>query len=73
MIYLKKFNLPGEDAEYGVIMRENRTCFASLYPFGLFARKGLDAISFDGITMLYGGNGSGKSRSEEHTSELQSR
>lgn len=61
MIYLKKFNLPGEDAEYGVIMRENRTCFASLYPFGLFARKGLDAISFDGITMLYGGNGSGKS------------
>ena len=31
------------------------------YPCGLFSKKGLSDITFDRITIFYGGNGSGKS------------
>ena len=38
-------------------------CFSSnnVYPFKLFPDKGLNRLSFEPITVLYGGNGSGKS------------
>ena len=61
MTYIKKLILPSEYAETDVIMRERRTCFNTFYPFKIFPEKKLSELSFDGITMLYGGNGSGKS------------
>ena len=61
MIYLNGITLPDERAETRVIQSEGRTCFHTFYPFNLFPLKGLGSLSFDRITLLYGGNGSGKS------------
>ena len=61
MVYLKRFVLPSEKAEIGVISAETRTCFGTFYPFKIFPDKQLKALDFDNITLLYGGNGSGKS------------
>lgn len=61
MIYAKRLTLPPPGEEYDLIQKERRTCFTSLYPFGLFPRKGLRAVELDHITIFCGGNGSGKS------------
>ena len=61
MIYVKKLVLPSELAEIDFIKHEKRTCFHTFYPFKIFPDKGLHEISFDTVTMFYGGNGSGKS------------
>ena len=61
MIYVNKLRLPSDKTETGYIVHENRTCFNTVYPFKIFPDKGLSDVSFDSITMLYGGNGSGKS------------
>ena len=61
MVYLKRIILPSEHAENKVILREQRTCFNTFYPFKIFPEKGLCEIELDKITMFYGSNGSGKS------------
>ena len=61
MVYVKKLFLPSERAETDFITHEHRTCFNTFYPFKIFPEKRLGEVSFDGITMFYGGNGSGKS------------
>ena len=61
MIYVRKLNLPSEHAEIKAIELEKRTCFHTFYPFKIFPEKKLSEVQFDGITMFYGGNGSGKS------------
>lgn len=61
MIYLKSIRLPSDADEIRVIQSEARTCFVSFYPFKIFPDKGLSRLTFDTVTMLYGGNGSGKS------------
>lgn len=60
MIYLKTFNLLDEDKEYWGVRGEERTIFNSYYPFGIFVDKEFERITFDNITIFYGGNGSGK-------------
>jgi predicted ATPase len=37
-----------------------RTCYDSFYPFKILAQKDFHRIDFEPITILYGGNGSGK-------------
>ncbi|SHO46681.1 AAA family ATPase [Anaerocolumna xylanovorans] len=54
MLYLTGFHLPGQ---YEMDLYR----FTSAYPFGVFYFKELNHISFDRITIFYGGNGSGKS------------
>lgn len=61
MIYLSTFILPGEGVEYNFILSEKRTCYDSFYPFKVLSKNGLERIDFETITILYGGNGSGKS------------
>ena len=61
MIYIRRLALPGEMEEIRVIKDEKRTVFNTFYPFNLFPQKGLNGMELDGITLLYGGNGSGKS------------
>lgn len=61
MIYVRRFTLPSEVAEIEVIKNEKRTCFGTFYPFKIFPDKGLHTVTFDNVTMFYGGNGSGKS------------
>jgi predicted ATPase len=60
MIYLDCFKFAKEDKEYDFILEEKRTCFDSFYPFKILSQKGFERIDFEPITILYGGNGSGK-------------
>lgn len=66
MKYLESFTLPTEDDEIGYLWSFGKTdmqCYSTtnVYPFKIFPNKGLDRLDFDPITVIYGGNGSGKS------------
>ncbi len=61
MIYLKSFTYPNEDQELDFIMDIKRTCYDTYYPFKILSKNDLHRLEFDTITILYGGNGSGKS------------
>lgn len=63
MIYLRRFTLPGEGAEAAFLSgsRENkRTCYTSRYPFGIFLSRPVPTLELEPVTILCGGNGSGK-------------
>ena len=61
MIYLKRFELPGEDIEWRFfVYGEKRTCFNTYYPFQIFPKMEFEEIEFEPITIFYGGNGTGK-------------
>lgn len=59
MVFLKKFILPSEDAEKGIVFGRLRID-NSIYPIDIFPKKDLREIEFEPITCFYGGNGSGK-------------
>lgn len=61
MIYLKFFTFPNADVEFNFFMDIKRTCYDSFYPFQVLSKHGFERIDFEPITILYGGNGSGKS------------
>ncbi len=58
MIYLRSFSFVPRNADERFEPPE--TCYGSLYPFRLFPTIGLETIEFSPLTILYGGNGSGK-------------
>ncbi len=68
-MYLASFTLPDEKTETGYIISCGRDAYKSfmscypqdLYPFKVFPPKGLTKLTFEPLTILYGGNGSGKS------------
>ena len=64
MLYLSSFFFP--DAETEMDFRNGRgkqqmTCWQTMYPFFVLSEKHLEELFFRPITILYGGNGSGKS------------
>ena len=61
MIYLESFTFPDDDREAGFCMAEKRTCYTSFYPFKVLSRRRFERIDFEPVTILYGGNGTGKS------------
>lgn len=61
MIYLSSFIFPDEDIEVDFIIKQKRTCYDSFYPFKILSKNRFERIDFEPITILYGGNGSGKS------------
>lgn len=61
MVYLSAFTFPNEDMEFDFFMEVKRTCYDSFYPFQILSRHGFERIDFEPVTILYGGNGSGKS------------
>lgn len=61
MIYLNSFKFVDEVREYKFISDEKRTCYDSFYPFNILSKNQFERIDFNTITILYGGNGSGKS------------
>lgn len=61
MVYLHAFSFPNEDMEFDFFMDIKRTCYDSFYPFKVLSKNGLETIAFEPVTILYGGNGSGKS------------
>ena len=60
MIYLDSFSFPNDEVEFDFIMTIQLNCYNSLYPFKILSRKELNILNFEPITILYGGNGSGK-------------
>ncbi|MEG0847095.1 MAG: AAA family ATPase [Niameybacter sp.] len=61
MIYLETFNFPDGDEEFDFILSIKRKCYDSFYPFKILSKNRFERIDFEHITILYGGNGSGKS------------
>ena len=61
MLYLSQFQFPDTEREYDFILDLKRTCYDTLYPFQILSKHQLNVLDFEPITILYGGNGSGKS------------
>ncbi len=63
MIYLRRFSLPTEGNEISFLtgsFKNKRTCYTSRYPFGIFLNREVPALELETVTILCGGNGSGK-------------
>lgn len=60
MIYLSHFQFPDRELEYDFIMGLKRTCYDTVYPFQILSGHSLRRLDFEPVTILYGGNGSGK-------------
>ncbi len=60
MVYLTHFSFPSLEEEYTFHFQLKRTCYDTLYPFGILSKRHLECLDFDPVTILYGGNGSGK-------------
>ena len=61
MIYLSQFTFPDIEEEYDFLMGIRRTCYDTFYPFQVLSKHRLRQLDFETVTILYGGNGSGKS------------
>ena len=61
LLYLQSFSFPDDDREAGFLMQIRRTCYDSFYPFKVLSRRRFERIDFEPVTILYGGNGTGKS------------
>lgn len=60
MIYLSHFEFPDIEEEYDFIMAIKRKCYNTFYPFQTISKHNLRMLDFEPVTVLYGGNGSGK-------------
>lgn len=60
-LFLSAFYFPGEEAESDFLFKLKTTYDQTAYPFGVLPKTGLNEILFRPVTILYGGNGSGKS------------
>lgn len=60
MIYLSHFQFPDIEMEYSFRMAQKRTCYDTYYPFFILSKHNLTMLDFEPVTILYGGNGSGK-------------
>ena len=60
MIYLNEFYFPHVEQETSFLMDIKRKCYDSFYPFKILSQRSLYHLDFEPITILYGGNGSGK-------------
>lgn len=60
MIYLENFRFPTYEEEFN-LLTDTEYSAPSTYPFGVLSERGLHSLDFSEITILYGGNGSGKS------------
>ncbi len=61
MLYLESFEFPTDEAEFDYLLQIKRRCYTSYYPFKILSRKSFSRIDFEPVTILYGGNGTGKS------------
>ena len=60
MIYLEWFTFPDSEKEFDFFLKQKRTCYDSYYPFQILSSHHFRRIDFAPVTILYGGNGSGK-------------
>ena len=60
-MFLSAFAFPGEEAESDFLFNLKTTYDQTAYPYGVLPKAGLNEITFRKVTILCGGNGSGKS------------
>lgn len=61
MIYLSQFIFPSVEREEHFLHLTKETCYTTVYPFQILTEHNVHTLNFDeSITVLYGGNGSGK-------------
>ena len=60
MLYLSSFTFPNIEQEYDFEFRQKHTCYDTYYPFRILSKHHLERLDFEPVTILYGGNGSGK-------------
>lgn len=60
MLYLESIVFPDPDREFDFLLGQKRTCYDSFYPFKVLSSRGLERLDFEPLTILCGGNGSGK-------------
>ena len=61
IVYLSHFEFPNKEREYDFVFEQKHTCYDTYYPFFVLSKHNLRRLDFEPITILYGGNGSGKS------------
>lgn len=61
MLYLESFAFPDDEREFDYILDVKRKCYTSFYPFKILSKRHFERIDFEPVTILYGGNGTGKS------------
>ena len=59
-MYLKSITFPDKEAEFDFFIEIKRKVYNTFYPFQILSKRGLKRLDFAPITILYGGNGSGK-------------
>ncbi len=59
-MYLDWFTFPDGEQEVDFFYGIQRTCYDSYYPFQVLSKRKLCRIDFEPVTILYGGNGCGK-------------
>ncbi len=60
MLFISQFKFPDVEDEYDFLMGIRKTCYDSFYPFQIISKNRLRVLDFEPVTILYGGNGSGK-------------
>ena len=60
MVYLNSFLFPNREAEFNFFINIKRTVYDTYYPFQVLSQKGFTRMDCATITILYGGNGCGK-------------
>ena len=60
MLYLSRFEFPHVERETSFLMDIKRKCYDTFYPFKVLSQRSLYMLEFEPVTILYGGNGSGK-------------
>ena len=60
MIYLESITFPSAEREFDFFLGQQRTCYDSYYPFRILSQHHLERLDFEPVTILYGGNGCGK-------------
>lgn len=61
MVYLTNFVFPDREQEDTFLFSMKRTCYDTCYPFQILSKHDFVQVEFEPVTILYGGNGSGKS------------
>lgn len=61
MKYIEHFQFPDAEQEFDFFMSIQRQCYTAFYPFQILSSRGLSELALEPVTILYGGNGSGKS------------
>ena len=60
MLYLSRFTFPDDGEEFDFLLTIKRKCYDSFYPFKVLSARGVRELDLEPVTVLYGGNGSGK-------------